>query len=324
MTSFTQAAIDTEINNQLLSGSEITALALRSVLHDMNAAAFQSIPPTVVATGSVLNALSPSSYSWTATPSLGVNGGTGGSLKLYGATSGSVTFAPSTAGSTFNVSSDSFGTMLSVAGPGATIANQVSTLASITGTAPKVMAIGTDINVSLVLQPQGGSGAVTVLNGPGTTVTSIINGIQIGAPTGGDKGAGTLNSASTIYVNNSPVEAAQRVTGTVGATGSTDFSLILLPGSTVIGVTVFTTTAFGASGTAVNLTAGSAVGDAGYIGAQNIKALGVYQLLLNGSLAQIQNSLPNVSPNYFIRLTQLGTPSNTGAVIIVVRYVAPP
>jgi hypothetical protein len=323
MTSFTQAAIDTEINNQLLSGSEITALALRSVLHDMNAAAFQSIPPTVVTTGSVLNALSPSSYSWTATPSLGVNGGTGGSLKLYGATSGSITFAPSTAGSTFNVSSDSFGTMLSVAGPGATIANQVSTLASITGIAPKIMAIGTDINVSLALQPQGG-GAVTVLNGSGATVTSLINGIQIGMPTGGDKGAGTLNSASTIYINNGPVEAAWRITGTVGATGSTDFSLTLLPGSTVIGVTVFTTTAFGASGTAVNLTAGSAVGDAGYIGAQNIKALGVYQLLLNGSLAQIQNSLPNVSPNYFIRLTQLGTPSSTGAVIIIVRYVAPP
>ncbi len=321
---FAQADIDTEINNQLLSGSDITATTLRGVLHDMNAAAFQGIPPTVVATGSVLNALSPSSYSWTSTPSFGVNGGTGGSLQLNGSTSGSVTLAPSTAGSSFNVQQSTFGSMLSVTGPGATIANQISTLAAITGTAPKLMAIGTDVNVNLALQPQGGSGATTFLNGTGAVVTSILNGIQIGSPTGGDKGAGTLNSASTIYLNNAPVEAAQRITGTVGATGSTDFSLTLLPGSTVIGVTVFTTAAFGASGTAVNLTAGSAVGGTGFISAQNIKAIGIVNPLLNGPDAQLQSSLPNVSPNYFIRLTQLGTPSNTGAATIVVRYAAPP
>ncbi len=321
---FAQADIDTEINNQLLSGSKFSATTLRGVLHDMNAAAFQSIPPTVVATGAVLNALSPSSYSWTPTPSLGVNGGTGGSLLFNGATSGNVTLAPGTAGSSFSILHSSFGSMLSVTGPGATIANQVSTLAAITGNAPKLMAIGTDVNVNLALQPQGGSGATTFLNGTGAVVTSILNGIQIGSPTGGDKGAGTLNSASTIYLNNAPIEAAQRITGTVGATGSTDFSLTLLPGSTVIGVIVYTTTAFGASGTAVNLTAGSAVGGTGFISAQNIKSIGIVNPLLNGPDAQLQSSLPNVSPNYFIRLSQLGTPSNTGAATIVVRYAAPP
>jgi hypothetical protein len=227
--SFTQAQIDAEINNQLLSGSDITALTLRGVLHDMNASAFQSIPPPTVGLGTVLNALSASSYSWTSTPSLGVNGGPGGSLQLNDATSGNVTLA--TAGSTFIVQQGAFGTMLSVGGPGAAIANQIATLASTTGNAPTIQAIGTDTNVNLALQGQGGSGAIT-LNG----VISILNGIQIGAPAGGDKGAGKLNSASTIYVNNDAVEAAHRMTGTVGATGSTDFSLTLLPGSSVIGV----------------------------------------------------------------------------------------
>ncbi len=322
--SLTQAQINDEINSKLPSGSDITALTLRGVLHDMNASAFQSLPPTVVASGSVLNALSPSSYSWTSTPTLGVNGGIGGLLKLFGTTSGSITLAPSTAGSTFNISSDGFGTMLSVASPGAAIANQISTLASITGSAPVLQATGTDTNVNLALQGQGSAGAVTILDSTSTTRVSILTGIQVGSPTGGDKGGGTINSASTIYMNNDPIQAAQRLTGTVGATGSTDYSLTLLPGSSVIGVTVFTTTGFGASGTAVNLTAGSAAGDTAYISAQNIKALGVYQPLLNGSAAQGQSSLPNVSPNYFMRLTQLGTPSSTGVAKILVRYVAPP
>ena len=36
-----------------------------------------------------------------------------------------------------------------------------------------------------------------------TVVATLISGIQVGAPTGGDKGAGTINAAGDIYKNNS-------------------------------------------------------------------------------------------------------------------------
>lgn len=318
--SFTQAQIDAEIEAQLITGSDITALQLRGVLHDMNAAGFQGVPPPSAPFGSVLSAITPSNYNWTTTPALGANGAVGGSLQLFGSTSGSITLAPTTAGSTLTISQDGFGTMLQITGPGATIANQVQMLAATTGNAATIQAVGTDTNVNLAFDTQG-SGAVLFISPSTALSASILNGIQVGTPTGGDKGLGTLNSASTIYVNNDPVEAAHRITGTVGVSGTTSFSASIPPNASVIGITVFTTTAFAASGT-VTLSAGSAAGDNAYVAAQNIQSLGVYKLLLNGFAAQNQGSLPNTSPNYFITITQTGTPSNVGAATILIHYVS--
>src|SRR5690606_8565504 len=39
-------------------------------------------------------------------------------------------------------------------------------------------------------------------------------GLQVGAPSGGDKGAGTLNTAGAIYQNNVPVSSLPAVTST--------------------------------------------------------------------------------------------------------------
>jgi hypothetical protein len=40
------------------------------------------------------------------------------------------------------------------------------------------------------------------LNNSGVSVMLLINGVQVGAPTGGDKGAGTINVATNIFKNN--------------------------------------------------------------------------------------------------------------------------
>lgn len=118
-------------------------------------------------------------------------------------------------------------------------------------------------------------------------------------------------SGSSMYINNTPVHAAVRQTGTCSGSVSTQsYNLTLLNGATITGVTVYTTAGFGATGS-VMLTAGTTAGDNQYIQAQNIKALGVVKLNLNGTNAQGLFSLPNVNPNFVITLTQSG--SNSGA-----------
>lgn len=48
----------------------------------------------------------------------------------------------------------------------------------------------------------------TVRSGTGSTRMVLGSGLQVGSPTGGDKGAGTINAAGSIYVNNSAVITA--------------------------------------------------------------------------------------------------------------------
>src|SRR5690606_19372393 len=45
----------------------------------------------------------------------------------------------------------------------------------------------------------------------GQTPFTLINGLQIGSPAGGDKGAGTLNTAGDIYINNVSVRDASGI-----------------------------------------------------------------------------------------------------------------
>lgn len=153
------------------------------------------------------------------------------------------------------------------------------------------------------------TGAVTVAGGVG--IAGMLN---IGQ---------TINSLGSIYINSAPLEAAQRATGTVsGTVSTTDLSFSLPAGATILGVTAYTSVAYGASGS-VNLTAGSAVGGTDYITAQNIKSLGVAVLTLNGSNLTGLISLPSVTPNFFVRLTQTGTPSGVGSALLAVRYLVP-
>ncbi len=156
------------------------------------------------------------------------------------------------------------------------------------------------------------TGAVTVAGGVG--ISGMLN-------TGT-----TINSAGSIYINNAPVQAAQRVTGTVsGTVGTSDYSITLPTGATVLGITMYTTGSFGASGT-VTVSCGSAVGDVLYMAATSVKVLGVIVgvLPVTGSAAVNLASMPFTVPgNFYLRIGQGGTPSAIGRVVIVVDYLVP-
>lgn len=65
---------------------------------------------------------------------------------------------------------------------------------------------GTKVVATTGAQATGGSGSTfllqTLVGGSLTTILTASVGIQVGAPTGGDKGAGTANFAGDIYKNN--------------------------------------------------------------------------------------------------------------------------
>lgn len=322
MSNFTQAILDNEINTLLASGSDLTASNLRQVLHDMNSSTFQGTPPTAIPViGSVLVATSALTSVWTPNPFLGVNGGIGGSLTFNAAITGSVTLSIDPNSNALYFSQANYGTIFALIGAGGPTANYIGTISAVSNVRPIVKAIGTDTNVSLGLQAQGGF--IELLTPAGIPSLTSFQGIQIGAPAGGDIGTGTLNTAGSIYINSIPVEVAYRLGGTVGAVANTHYNLTLPSGITVTGVTAYTLTAFLASGS-VTLQAGTGAGDNSYIAAQSIKSLGVVPLSFSGASApQGQYLLPATSPNYCLTIVQGGTPSATGSALILIKYAVP-
>lgn len=139
---------------------------------------------------------------------------------------------------------------------------------------------------------------------------------------------GSIYSGNTIYVGSAqaPVEVAQRASGTVsGTVSSTVLSFTIPTGQTVTGLIATTTTAFGASG-GVTLTAGSTSSDkTSFVGGTvTISGLGMQQVTFNGNAtAQLAAINPgnNNGPNFFVQLTQAGTPSAIGTVAIVLKYL---
>jgi hypothetical protein len=128
---------------------------------------------------------------------------------------------------------------------------------------------------------------------------------------------GIVDAVSGIAGN---VRVAQRISATVTAVANTDLPpLSIPPGATILGITAYTTTAFTA-GTDAKLEAGISAGDATYVAATSIKALGVVAMTLaSATLAAMGATLPNL----FIRIVQSGTPTAVGAATIVVEYLIP-
>lgn len=84
----------------------------------------------------------------------------------------------------------------------------------------------------------GGLAVATVKDTSGNVVLTITagGGIQIGAPTGGDKGSGTIN-ATTFYANGSAVGAATKL-GSGTATSNQSITSTASPGTDVTGLSV--------------------------------------------------------------------------------------
>lgn len=107
----------------------------------------------------------------------------------------------------------------------------------------------------------------------------------------------------------------------VTATANTDFTTTLPAGGCLKNATVFTTTAYGAV-TDAKISLGVSAGDASYVTATTIKALGVFPLTLLQPAAAGPAIMPATSPNLFIRVAQSGGNSATGAAFLVLSYTA--
>ena len=118
------------------------------------------------------------------------------------------------------------------------------------------------------------------------------------------------------------IEAARKVAIAVTATANTDITASVPPTATVIAIDLYTTTAFGAV-TDATIQIGSTAGGVDYVAATSIKAVGLVRLTLVGAAAASLLSMPNASPNLFIRIVQTGGSSATGAATAVVRYLVP-
>lgn len=289
MALITQAQIDGEINSLLPSGSDITAATLRQVLHDMNASVFQSGVTGFAAPSTAVGLVAQPGTTQTALRS-------DAQLAISQAITPVWTAQHIFASGTQTVS---------------------PTTGALTVTAPGGIGVGGSVwaGGALTTGTLGTAGVLT-LNGSAINSTpAVLTVSQI---------TGVLQVGGSLSVAGAPVQVAQRVTGTVSGTVSTsDYSFTIVSGATVLGVTAYTTTAFGAV-TAVNLTAGTAAGDNAYVQAQTIKSLGVVSLLLNGTNVAGLASLPSGSPNFFVRLTQTGGNSGVGSAVIVVDYLVTP
>lgn len=289
----TQANLDAEINTLLQSGIDITAATLRQVLHDMNAATFQTGITGFATPAAQINL---SAQAGSATTAMRSDAAPAISQGITPTWSGVHTFAsgiPST--------SPTIGALL-VSSPGG-----IGVGGAINCSGP--VSSGT-VGSTGVVQVNGSTSGVTAI-----TVTALGN-------TGLVSGTLALYNSSNTP---SPIEAGQRVTGTCSGTVATTDILITIPGGVpVLGIQVYTGTGFGATGS-VNLTAGTGIGDNAYLQATNVKALGFYNPNWNGSsagsLGAIPVGSPAGSPNMFLRLTQTGTPSGVGSAVIIVDYM---
>jgi|SRR5882672_10972623 len=149
----------------------------------------------------------------------GINSGTGGSLTLNGATSGSGVLSALATGGTVQVSSGQSSAALPLyaadTASGSSVTVGIQNLASATSTSARFQLLTGLANTStfFAVNQTGASAAqasilwssaVTgglLFSNNGTPVGVVSNGWQIGAPTGGDKGSGTINIQGTIWTN---------------------------------------------------------------------------------------------------------------------------
>lgn len=107
---------------------------------------------------------------------------------------------------------------------------------------------------------------------------------------------------------------------TVTAVATTDFTISLPAGGTLMSAQAYTTTQFGAA-TNANLTLGSTIGGNDFVTAVDIKTVGLRNLTLISGAAALLGILA-AAPNVFARITQVGTASATGTAFLLLNYTA--
>lgn len=126
---------------------------------------------------------------------------------------------------------------------------------------------------------------------------------------------GIIDAASGIA--GQPV-VVQKLSLPVTATANTDFTISAPAGKSLLHATVYTGTGYGAA-TDAKISIGATAGGQDYVAQATIKAVGVYALTLVNAGAAAIGALP-ATPNLFVRVTQTGTTSATGAATLVLEY----
>jgi hypothetical protein len=127
---------------------------------------------------------------------------------------------------------------------------------------------------------------------------------------------GLVDKTSGIFAD--PVVSI-KLAMTVTATANTDYAAVSIPaGATLLRATVYTGTAFLAA-TDAKISIGTSAGDQTYVAQASVKALGVVSLTLVAAAAAALLSVP-AAPQLFVRITQTGTTSATGAATLVLEY----
>lgn len=137
-------------------------------------------------------------------------------------------------------------------------------------------------------------------------------------PSGTTIPAGLSFPASSTF-HGAVVQATLALPVTAAAT--TDFTMSLPAGATVLAAQVYTTTAYGAV-TDAKISIGVSAGDATYVAQTSVKAAAVVALAFAAGATAAANllALPT-APNLYVRITQTGGNSATGAATMVVTYI---
>lgn len=128
-------------------------------------------------------------------------------------------------------------------------------------------------------------------------------------------GGGIVDAKSGIAAQ--PV-SVQKLALPVTAVANTDFVVSAPAGKTLLRATVYTETAYTAV-TDAKIEIGVSAGDASYVAATSIKAVGIVPLTLVGAEAAPLASLP-APPNLFVRVVQSGGSTAVGNAILVLEY----
>jgi hypothetical protein len=124
---------------------------------------------------------------------------------------------------------------------------------------------------------------------------------------------GVVDAASGI---GGKVQAASKTAITVAAVATTDFSISVPPGVSILSANFYTTTAF--TGTTVVARLGSTLGTQDIVADTNVKAAG-FVLLAIAATAPASIASEGTVPNIFCRITQTGATA-VGVGLLVIEY----
>src|SRR5438477_8287860 len=139
--------------------------------------------------------------------------------------------------------------------------------------------------------------------------TDVIQKIQLGS-------GGIVDGVSGLAGR---MDYIQTLALPVTAVANTDFTMSIPPGATLLSAVVYTSVAY--TGATATIQIGNAAAGAQYVAAVSIAPIGIVNLTLLAAQTPALSSMPNASPNLFIRIVQTATFTAVGSAKLIINYV---